>query len=203
MGKHTSRTLTLRVDVPKYAELLLKADSKGVSLNKYVVDKIDNDDIENDIKSLEQIVEEQKKQIISFKAEKEKLSKELQKKPKEVIKEVPVKVENKAKLDDLTKKYTKDLKEQNNKLKTHITELKAMNDKIYKLETSLKGEKSANKDLSNKIKALDQKYKNAFNRVQELTKFINSLDLRKHDDGYSIGGRVLSEGIPVEVKNIE
>lgn len=73
-----------------------------------------------------------------------------------------------------------------------------MNEQIYKLERLIKAEKSANK-------ALELKYKNAFNRVKELSNFINGLDLRKHEDGYSIGGRVLSTGIPVkvEVHNIE
>lgn len=195
------KTISLRVDVPTYANMITLAHENKLTLTDFILSSING--------SNKQVIDKHKNQIESLQNEIKNLKKELSKKPKEVIKEKKVSgtveikaIESKykAEISDLNKKLAKDQQNQDNKLKSHIKDLENLNKKVKSLESSLKKETKRADSNSSTVKSLNGKLIHTKNRVKELSDFINALDIRQHEDNeFSIGGRTFSEGKKIKV----
>lgn len=191
------KTISLRLDVPAYAQIITKAHQEQKNMSEYILEKIFQE-IKPDYSKYEN-------EIIKLRKEKDELQKKLSDKPKEVLKEVikiqtvqddkainKLKDENKALLGDFKakSKVLDQLKQKNateeQKNSLLSSEIKTLNAQVNKLR----------KDLSDSNNLLNIANK----RVLELKTFLNSIDLRQHEDGFSIGGRTFSEGSKIVVQ---
>jgi predicted nucleic acid-binding Zn-ribbon protein len=184
------KTISLRVDIPTYANIITKAHEQGQSLTNFVLDKINLDNASEDIKKMESEIKN--------------LEAKLKAKPKQVVKEVVNDKEikklqlelNKAqeqrkKNNDELAEYKKQLSKASGTMAKDVDKIALAESKYKKdvttLQSRIKSLESANNDVLSDKKKIAQKY-------VSLKDFVNKLDLRQHSDGYSIGGRMLDSG---------